>query len=82
MELARVTDRPVTHGIEQFSLIFHASPRSRVADGTHVVQHPALGTFDLFMVPIGGSSGARGLFEACFSRRVTMGEQQAWPTRS
>jgi hypothetical protein len=66
--LARVTERPLTCGVEQFSLSFHAPPGLPLPDGTHAFQHPALGAFDLFISPVGGGSAQCTEYEACFSR--------------
>jgi hypothetical protein len=68
--LARIIERPIEAGIEQFSLIFHAPAGTAVPDGTHAFHHPAFGGFDLFIVPIGGSNLRHTVYEACFSRHV------------
>jgi len=68
--LVKVVERPVTRQVEQFSLVFHAHGGGTLADGIHAVRHPALGAFDLFIAPIGGSKRPRPTFEACFGRRV------------
>jgi hypothetical protein len=77
--LAEVIERPVTKNVAQFSLIFHAPAGAAVRDGTHAVQHPSLGDFDLFIVPV-GPSNLRRVYQACFSRHL--GSRQASePTR-
>ena len=50
--LTSVDDRPAPTGGECFSLLFvgGSEPRSQ---NTYVVSHPALGTFNLFLVPAG-----------------------------
>jgi hypothetical protein len=75
--LARVTEQPFTHNVEQFSLSFHAAPGAALSHGTHAFQHPALGEFDLFIAPIGGGSAKRTLYEACFSRHPSAQDRLA-----
>jgi hypothetical protein len=68
--LARVTERPLTQGVQQFSLTFHAPPGAPALNGTSAVRHPILGEFDLFIVRVGAGSPHRAVYEACFSRHV------------
>jgi Domain of unknown function (DUF6916) len=78
--LVKVTDRPITKNIEQFSLIFHAPAGTTVSQGTHGLEHHALGDMDLFIVPIGAPDDRRTVYQACFSRhlsRVEVGHGQA-----
>jgi hypothetical protein len=73
--LARVVDGPRTESVEQFSLIFHGPADATVSHDTHACHHPALGSFDLFIVPIGGSNTRRTVCEACFSRHLAPAER-------
>jgi len=66
--LAKVVERPAAKNVQQFSLTFHAPARTTVRQGMHAFQHPALGRFDLFIVPIGAPNGRRTVYQACFSR--------------
>jgi len=75
--LARVTERPLTHDVEQFSLSFHAPPGRLLPHGTHAFQHPALGAFDLFISPAGGGGAQRTVYEACFSRHLSAQDSAA-----
>ena len=50
--LTSVDDRPAPSGGECFSLLFVGGSESR-SQNTYVVSHPALGTFNLFLVPAG-----------------------------
>jgi hypothetical protein len=68
--LEQVVERPVTKNVEQFSLMFRAPDGSALPDGTHALQHPALGDFNLFIVPVGASNSRRPLYQACFSRHL------------
>jgi hypothetical protein len=72
--LAEVFERPVTRNVEQFSVIFHAPAGTPVCDGTHAFQHPALGDFELFIVPVGPSNLQRTVYQACFSRHLGPGD--------
>jgi hypothetical protein len=68
--LAKVTERPVQRHVAQFSLIFHGAPGTDMGDGTCLFRHAVLGSFDLFIVPIGSGNGRRSVYQACFSRYV------------
>jgi hypothetical protein len=69
--LAKIIERPVTKNVEQFSLMFHAPAATAVRDGTHALQHPALGDFTLFIIPVGAASFRRTVYQACFSRHLS-----------
>jgi len=71
LTLAEVAERPVVRGVEQFSLIFHAPPRTALGYGTHVFSHPRLGALDLFVSPIGPKNRPRAVYQACFNRHTT-----------
>jgi hypothetical protein len=68
--LVRIIERPLSHGFEQFSLIFHGVPGESLRDGIHTVEDPAGGVIDFFVVPIGMPNGSRTAYQACFSRHV------------
>ena len=68
--LARVTERPLSQSVEQFSLTFHAPQGAPALNGTSAFRHPILGEFDLFIVRVGAASPHRTVYEACFSRYV------------
>jgi len=72
--LAKVMEHPVTRNVEQFSLIFHAPAGTAIRDGTHAFQHPALGDFNLFIVPVGVSDFRRTVYQACFGRQLSARE--------
>ena len=72
--LTEVVERPVSRNVEQFSLIFHASPGTPVHDGTLALEHQALGEFDLFVVSVGAANPRRTVYQACFSRHLTTRE--------
>ena len=42
------------HGVgESFSLVFHGHANAKLGQDTYNLEHPSLGTFPLFVVPIG-----------------------------
>ena len=65
--LAEVTDSRVSGGFEHFSLFFHGPSDRILAQGTYAMQHDALGTLDLFIVPVMGSNAERIIYQAHFS---------------
>jgi hypothetical protein len=73
LTLINVTDlassAPLTSEEECFSLLFRA-PRGResLRQNTYTMEHPALGAFRLFVVPMGGDRHAR-YYEAVINRR-------------
>jgi hypothetical protein len=74
--LAEVAERPVSRGVQQFSLIFHARPDVPLEHGIHAFSHPRLGALDIFIVPIGQTNRRRRAFQACFSRVQTSSGQR------
>ena len=67
----RLLESKPRHGAgESFSLLFHGNRRARVQQGTYRIEHPSLGAFDLFLVPVG--RGIRGQdIEAVINRIAT-----------
>ena len=64
--LAEATPRPqLPHSREPFTLIFREASGALFPQGTYDLEHPALGTFPLFVVPI-GPDGAGMRYEAVF----------------
>src|SRR5215467_14338155 len=61
-----VPDKP-TSTRECFSLVFNGPPSPNLGQGTFAVQHPKLGSFNLFIVP-GISSGFYRHYEANINR--------------
>jgi len=53
-------------GWESFSLLF-LGPRPAFAQAQYAVEHPAMGSFELFLVPI-QSNGDQQHYEAIFNR--------------
>jgi len=67
LRLADVVDDGSRNGMRQFSLLFHGPGDRVLADGIYTMQHPALGSLDIFIVPIVGTTAARAIYQACFS---------------
>jgi hypothetical protein len=61
-----VPDKP-TSTRECFSLVFNGPPTPNLGQGTFAVQHPKLGSFNLFIVP-GIKSGFYRHYEAMINR--------------
>ena len=64
LELAEVTDHgtPGANRRSQFSLVFRGPDEPLLPQGIYRVEHPEIGTFDLFLVPI-----APATYEAVFT---------------
>jgi len=59
--LLKIDDLPAAKGGECFSLLFRGGGGPALRQNTYSVDHPALGTFLLFLVPVGAdSNGAQG----------------------
>jgi hypothetical protein len=54
------------HTREPFALVFRGSAERVLAQGTHALEHDALGTLEIFLVPI-GPDGEGMRYEAVFS---------------
>lgn len=67
VELTKVTDLGSTPNHTQFSCIFLAPPPVPVFQSIFKLEHEELGSFELFLVPIG--KDAKGVqYEAVFNR--------------
>ena len=59
--LLKVGDMPAPKGGECFSLLFRGGGGPALSQNTYTVDHPSLGTFQLFLVPAGSDdNGAQG----------------------
>ncbi len=67
--LVEVNEGRSNEQVEQFSLIFRGPPEPCLAQQTYELQHSAMGTFDLFLVPVGADADGM-TYEAVFSRLV------------
>jgi hypothetical protein len=76
LELVQVTPGGTVGGggaqaqqYESFSLLFHGAQSQPLGQGTYSFDHPEVGTFALFIVPI-ASEGGRLHYQAIFNRLV------------
>lgn len=65
--LVEVKDLPSSPGGECFSLLFRGGSRALKQD-TYVIDHPALGTFKLFLVPSGADKKGTQSYLATLNR--------------
>lgn len=65
--LIELRDGPAYPRQEQFALTFRGPREPFLGQGTFPVEHPALGSFDLFLAPVGQDAGGF-LYEAVFNR--------------
>lgn len=56
---------PRPHGRQPFSLLFRSPDGTSVPQAGYPVEHPGLGEFDLFVVPLGPDAGGMR-YEAVF----------------
>jgi hypothetical protein len=69
LKLVEVSGPGVEHGQEQFALLLQGPLETPIGQGIHTVRHERLGTFDLFLVPVGREREGM-LYEAAFNRFV------------
>ncbi|MEI6656351.1 MAG: hypothetical protein WCP45_16435 [Verrucomicrobiota bacterium] len=53
---------------EQFALLFSGGLEQPLRQGTHELEHPALGAFELFITPVMSSSRHWCMYEAVINR--------------
>ena len=67
VEVSEISTTPVTAAGESFSAVFEGDPNHPLGQDTYILEHPAMGTFPLLIVPI--YYQADGLhYEAIFNR--------------
>ena len=67
LKLIETTATPSAPQYESFSIVFRGPSHPLLPQGIYQLQHDAIGTFDLFIVPI--RQDQDGLYyEACFNR--------------
>jgi hypothetical protein len=60
------------HQYESFSLLFHVRQTRPLPQGTYPFEHPQIGKFDLFIVPVAAENGVIH-YQAVFNRLVKPG---------
>jgi hypothetical protein len=56
-------------GVENFSLLFAGPREPQLPQGMRTVGHPVVGSYDIFLVPV-GADDASVTYEAVFTRMV------------
>jgi hypothetical protein len=66
---AKDTGTNIAEGREQFSILFRGPLEAFLDQRMYQMEHPRMGTFDLFLVPIKRDEDGF-YYEACFARMV------------
>lgn len=66
VEARELSDHPGPGGRKPFSLMFRAPAETPAEQGIYRVEHPRVGTLEMFLVPIGADDDGL-LFEAVFT---------------
>lgn len=71
LEMIRATDTGTNleAGQEQFSILFRGPLNAFLPQRTYRLEHPQMGSFDLFLVPVRQEQDGFE-YEACFARMV------------
>ena len=71
LEMVSATDTGTNleEGREQFSIIFRGPLDTFLEQQTYQLEHPRMGTFDLFLVPVRKQEDGF-YYEACFARMI------------
>jgi hypothetical protein len=67
LELVDVSQLKATESQESFSVIFLAPQPYRVEQGLYDIEHPSMGSMQLFLVPVGLADDGRLQLEAVFN---------------
>src|SRR5207249_1789424 len=62
---------------EKFVLRFQGSSEHSLEQGTYMFVHPHLGSFSIFIVPVGGTNPTSTIYEAIFDRPVNANDLAA-----
>ena len=68
LELIEVTERPAPASQEVFSVLFRGPRSPELPQRFYGLRHPKLGSFGLFLVPVGPDREGFPLYEALFNR--------------
>jgi len=52
LKLINVSERKTSPPYEQFSITFCGDPEMELEQGTFCLEHPTMGSFDIFLVPV------------------------------
>jgi hypothetical protein len=67
LELVEVQEHQVGPKLECYSLLFQGPNSLRIPQGTHKLQHPALGEMEIFLTAVAGNQGGF-TYESVFNR--------------
>lgn len=67
LELIEVSKQKVNRGIESFDVTFRGKKENQFTQGTYMINHTRLGSFPVFVVPVGNAKNAV-FYQAVFSR--------------
>jgi len=67
LELVEVQEHPSGPRLECYSLLFQGPISLRMPQGTHRLQHPALGELEIFLTAVAGNQGGF-TYESVFNR--------------
>src|SRR5262245_19560301 len=67
LELAEVTERATSPDVELFIVVFRGPLAPRLQQKIHRLEHPVMGSFDLFLTAVGADHEGRS-YEAVFNR--------------
>ena len=67
LELIEVSKKKVHRGIESFDLLFRGKKESQFTQGTYMINHTIMGSFPVFVVPVGNAKNG-AFYQAVFSR--------------
>ena len=67
LELFEVTEKDQSARVEQFFLVFRGPLTPHFPQGIYTLEHEKLGTFDLFIVPLGPDSAGM-TYQVVFNR--------------
>lgn len=71
LELVELREFNFNARIEQFSLLFQGSLEFLLPQGIYSLAHPAMGTFELFLVPLGPDTSQKFyVYESVFNRFI------------
>lgn len=67
LELIEVSKQKVHRGTESFDVLFRGKKESQFTQGTYMINHNRMGSFPVFVVPVGNPENG-AFYQAVFSR--------------
>lgn len=75
LDLIKVSELNLTFGTEAFSILFKGPKEFVLQQGTYQLEHDAMGTFHILLVPVGRNDEGTE-YEAVFNRLLKRDSQQ------